>query len=62
MGCQNCTERYVGCHSECEDYKSYRDDLDKKNALSRQQKQNYRDWKEFKNAGYRRNGVKFGAI
>ena len=21
--CKGCTDRYVGCHSECEDYKAY---------------------------------------
>lgn len=62
MGCKDCTKRRVGYHSNCEDYKAYRSNLDKQNALNRQQKQYYRDWKEFKDAGYRKNGVKFGAV
>lgn len=28
--CQNCTKRYVGCHSKCEDYKQYKIENEKK--------------------------------
>ena len=27
-GCKDCTERYVGCHSTCENYKLFREELD----------------------------------
>ena len=27
--CLNCEKRYYGCHSNCEDYKLFRADLDK---------------------------------
>lgn len=30
--CLGCTERVVGCHSGCEDYKAYRKRLDELNA------------------------------
>lgn len=29
--CKNCTERHIGCHSTCEDYKNFRNELDKMN-------------------------------
>jgi hypothetical protein len=29
--CLNCERRFVGCHSTCEDYKAFRDKLDKAN-------------------------------
>lgn len=28
-GCKGCEERHVGCHSTCEIYKAYREELDK---------------------------------
>lgn len=27
--CMNCTERYIGCHAECEKYKEFADKCDK---------------------------------
>lgn len=32
--CKDCTNRAIGCHSECKDYKDYRNDRD--NALKDQ--------------------------
>lgn len=29
--CYNCERRVVGCHSNCEDYKEFRDMIDKRN-------------------------------
>lgn len=31
--CKDCTERYVGCHSECEKYAEYRSQIEEKNRL-----------------------------
>ena len=28
--CLNCPDRYVGCHSECDDYKAFRAERDKR--------------------------------
>ena len=35
--CKECTDRYLGCHDHCEDYKVYRQELDEKNRV-RQEK------------------------
>lgn len=37
--CKNCEKRYVGCHSECEDYKSWKsehDELIKKASINKE--------------------------
>lgn len=26
--CKGCNERYIGCHSQCEQYKAYKDKVD----------------------------------
>lgn len=36
--CKDCTRRYSGCHSNCEDYKKFRQALDERNALIRQER------------------------
>jgi hypothetical protein len=33
--CYNCPDRYVGCHSSCETYKTQRAELDQTNAEKR---------------------------
>ena len=30
--CKDCTDRCIGCHSTCGDYKLYRADMDRKNV------------------------------
>lgn len=35
--CRNCTERVLGCHSECDLYLTFRRALDRYNELYRQQ-------------------------
>ena len=30
-GCKDCTDRQIGCHSNCERYKAFREQLDKIN-------------------------------
>lgn len=39
MECKGCTKRYVGCHSECEDYLKFRRELDEKNEARIKAKQ-----------------------
>lgn len=34
-GCKGCTERHEGCHSQCERYKAFRNELDDKNRQKR---------------------------
>lgn len=29
--CKDCTDRYVGCHSTCEDYKKFQEENEKAN-------------------------------
>jgi hypothetical protein len=37
--CIDCTKRYVGCHSKCEDYLKFRRELDEKNEARIKAKQ-----------------------
>lgn len=36
--CLDCERRFVGCHSTCEDYKAFRDKLDKAKEVIAQKK------------------------
>lgn len=36
--CKDCKDRKVGCHSKCEKYKSFREDLEAKNKKARLEK------------------------
>lgn len=36
--CRNCTERVLGCHSECDLYLTFRRALDRYNELYREQR------------------------
>ena len=31
--CKDCKDRYVGCHSNCDDYKKYRERMEEANRL-----------------------------
>ena len=33
--CHNCEKRVVGCHSSCEDYKTFREEKDRQNVKIR---------------------------
>ena len=33
--CKDCKDRFVGCHSKCEDYKKYREKIEEINKLKR---------------------------
>ena len=35
MSCYKCEKRVVGCHSSCEDYKSFREEKDRQNEKIR---------------------------
>ena len=41
--CKGCTHRFVGCHSFCEDYKRFREELDKHNENIRNMKKGIND-------------------
>lgn len=38
--CIYCTERYIGCHSHCEDYKKWKAESDEANKAVREAKAN----------------------
>lgn len=47
--CVSCTERYVGCHSECDKYKKYRSDLDERTENTKKMKRSmYGEYEVFK--------------
>ena len=48
--CQGCTKRYVGCHSDCLDYKDFRKEKDKINASIEADKN---EWKYAWDSNYR---------
>lgn len=37
MSCKECTERHLGCHSTCEEYKKRREEWDKRVEWNRKQ-------------------------
>lgn len=37
-GCKDCTDRQIGCHSTCERYKAFREQLDKINEQKKADK------------------------
>lgn len=39
--CKSCSRRYSGCHSNCKDYKEYRQALDERNELIYQNRERY---------------------
>lgn len=36
--CLGCEKRHVNCHSDCPDYKEYRDEMDERNETIRKKK------------------------
>lgn len=38
--CKGCADRFVGCHSTCDLYKQFRNELDKKNNMTYKEKKN----------------------
>jgi hypothetical protein len=60
--CKNCTERSISCHSTCEKYLSYREQLDKQKDLILQAREAQSDLYNFKSNGIkkvmRRKGIK----
>lgn len=45
--CLNCKKRHLGCHSDCEDYKKYKEELEhiKKNIKIEKQLYNKSKWR-----------------
>lgn len=41
--CKDCDKRYVGCHSECEDYILEKQDHDKKSEIIRSKRKAYEE-------------------
>lgn len=46
--CRDCTERQLGCHSDCEKYINYRKWQDETNAKIRKEKDAVNDWATFR--------------
>lgn len=46
-GCKNCNKRYIGCHSECEDYQNYKDELEDMKAKIRKAKRNDSEMRDY---------------
>lgn len=40
--CRDCSERTVGCHATCENYKAWKEETDRVNENVREKKKNYR--------------------
>lgn len=56
--CKDCTERYVGCHSECEKYQAYLDELYDMREKIRKGKMDEREFKSYKKRkDYKRNNT-----
>lgn len=46
-GCKNCDKRYIGCHSECEDYQNYKNELEDMKAKIRKAKRNDSEMRDY---------------
>lgn len=46
--CKNCAKRYIGCHSECEDYIKDKIAHDAQQAHIKEQKKSYRLYRDYK--------------
>jgi len=44
--CKDCKDRFIGCHSSCDDYKEYRTTLDIANH-NRQLQKEYRGYRSY---------------
>lgn len=45
--CRDCTNRYVGCHSKCDNYKAFRAEVDEYNEKKGKQSQTTYDLQSF---------------
>lgn len=52
--CKGCTDRKVGCHSECEGYKAFATEQRKKNECIRKQKDALSDYLDMKRDAVKR--------
>jgi citrate lyase synthetase len=46
--CLGCTDRYVGCHSKCEKYKTYKEEMTKLEDIVNKKKKKYSGYVEYK--------------
>lgn len=57
MSCKNCTVRQIGCHTECESYRAYREERDRINQIKKSNNQVNSDIAEiFRPRRIRKNG------
>jgi hypothetical protein len=45
--CKDCTDRHINCHSTCERYKAWREELDKRNEKIREVKNRENDIRNY---------------
>lgn len=50
--CKDCGSRYVGCHSDCEKYKDFRDEVDRNNDLKQKEVIRNSVWHSVGSPGY----------
>jgi len=43
VSCKGCQKRHLGCHSDCEDYKAYKEEVERINK-ARRKDDNYSDY------------------
>lgn len=53
--CKNCKNRFVGCHSQCESYKLYRENNEKRYSDHLEEKKIRDDYRELRGTSYCRN-------
>jgi len=42
--CYNCEDRYAGCHSKCDNYKKFKENLEEDKRLKREAKKSIRQF------------------
>lgn len=50
--CYNCTERHVGCHGNCDDFKQYKAEVDKANETRSKGIKTYTDFRHVRSSGW----------
>lgn len=46
--CLGCTDRYVGCHSKCEKYKAYKEEMAKFDETVNKSREKYSNYVSYK--------------
>lgn len=47
-GCKDCQDRHVGCHSNCESYKEYLDDLKQRKNIIKEARKDNKEYRSYK--------------